>query len=65
MGGKMATRKVKKSVHILEIDDEAKRIVRDIEHADIVVGIPSLTTKEPLGTWLKLRNTDLRNTSQT
>ena len=45
----MAATKVKKSVNILDIDEEAKRKVEEIEHADIVVGISSFNNEKTIG----------------
>ncbi|HWP93088.1 MAG TPA: glycosyl transferase family 2 [Thermodesulfobacteriota bacterium] len=45
----MAPKKGKKTLNILDIDDEAKRKVEEIEHADIVVGIPSFNNEKTIG----------------
>jgi len=45
----MKQKKTKKPVSILDIDDEAKRKVDEIEHADIVVGIPSFNNEKTIG----------------
>jgi glycosyltransferase involved in cell wall biosynthesis len=45
----MATKKTKKKLNILDIDEEARRNVEEIEHADIVVGIPSFNNERTIG----------------